>query len=418
MPGPSELLECSWGKLRLFASQVHTDAGRTQVVHELSSGDDHPVQDRGLRVRRVRCRLQFDDFPGAPAPLDAALALEAAKNTGQTAVFQHPLLGRFVASIGDFTSEVDESSVISADCEFIKESEDQAVTPSDAGTSAASGVSAVAAAAAQLDRDLSDLGQLKISGPAAVSVMARLPGGTGSISPADVRGLIDLAPSTAAALVDKIVASVKENADSVARQVAAVSSLPTVTEFGLSSAAASLRPLVLSTGDVALNVVRPISDALGDPSANLASVSSSEVALGNFATVTIDARVAVASWNETEVSNRKIAIDGSRISDNIATMIQVGQFEEDLALWPAYRSAILLGNSVRSAMAAATAQAPSLFVMRILEPTALLPLCARVYGGANASDRARQVAEINDISTPGWLPPGDYRMPTRPAAAF
>lgn len=418
MAKPSELLECSWGKIRLFASQIHTDSGRTQVVHEMSSGDEHPVQDRGLRVRRVRCQLQFDDFPGAPSPRDAALALKAAVDTGQTAVFQHPLMGRFVASVGEFMSTVDDSSVISAECEFIKESEDQAVTPASAGTSAASGVSAVAAAAAQLDRDLSDLGQLKISGPAAVAVMSRLPGGVGGISPADVRGSIDLAASTSAALVDKIVASVKENADSVAREVAAISSIPIVTEFGLSSAAASLRPLILSTGDTALNVVRPISDALGDPSANLAAVSNSEASSGNFAATTIDARVAVASWNEGEVSNRKISIDGARISNNIATMIEVGQLEEDLALWPAYRSAILLGDSVRLAMAAATAEAPSLFVMRILEPTALLPLCARVYGGANATERARQVAEINDISTPGWLPPGDYRMPTRPAAAF
>lgn len=418
MAKPSELLECSWGKIRLFASQIHTDGGRTQVVHELSSGDNHPVQDRGLRVVRVRCRVQFDDFPGSPSPIDSALALEAAKNTGQTAVFQHPILGRFVASVAEYMSEIDESSVISAECEFIKESDDVAVTPASAGSSAASGVSAVSAAAAALDRDLSDIGKLQISGPAAVSVMSRLPGGVSGISPAQVLGKIDLAASTSAALVDKIVASVKENADAVAREVAAISAIPTVTEFGLSSAAASLRPLVLSAGGASLSVVRPIGDAIGDPSANLASVSSSEVSTGNFATTTIDARVAVASWTEDGVPNRKIAIDGARISDNIATMIEVGGFETDLALWPAYRSAILLGDAVRSAMAAATSEAPSLFVMRILEPTALLPLCARVYGGAAATDRARQISEINDISTPGWLPPGDYKMPTRPAASF
>jgi hypothetical protein len=387
-------------------------------VHELSSGDNHPVQDRGLRVVRVRCRVQVDDFPGAPDALESARALEAAKNTGETAVFQHPVLGRFVASVAEFMSEIDENSVISAECEFIKESDDVAVTPATAGTSAASGVSAVSAAAAALDRDLSDIGKLQISGPAAVAVMSRLPGGVSGISPAQVRGKIDLATSTSAALVDKIVGAVKENADSVAREVSAISAIPIITEFGLSSAAASLRPLILSAGGAAQDVVIPIGEALGDPSANLAAVSSAEVSAGNFATTTIDARVAVASWNEGDVPNRKIAIDGARISDNIATMIAVGGFEDDLTLWPVYRSAILLGDAVRSAMAAATSEAPALFVMRILQPTALLPLCARVYGGAEATDRARQVAEINDISTPGWLPPGDYRMPTRPAASF
>lgn len=415
---PSELLECSWGKIRLFASQIHTDSGRTQVVHELSSGDDHPVQDRGLRVRRVRCRLQFDDFPGAPDPLEAARALEVAKDTGQTAVFQHPVLGRFVASIGDFTSEIDESSVITADCEFIRESPDEAVTPATAGSSPGSGVSAVAAAAAQLDRDLSDIGKLQISGPAAVSVMSRLPGGTSGITPAEVRGKIDLAVSTCAAFVDKIVAKVKDNADAIARDAATIAAVPIVTEFGLSSAVNSLKPLIFEVGGQAATGLTLASDQLGDPSAHLASVSSSEVAEGNFAPVTIDARVAVTAWNEGDVPNRKIAIDAARISDNIATMIEVGEFETDLALWPVYRSAILLGDAVRSAVAAATSEAPKLFVMRVLEPTALLPLAARVYGGAAATERARQIAEINDISTPGWLPPGDYRIPVRPAESF
>jgi hypothetical protein len=248
--------------------------------------------------------------------------------------------------------------------------------------------------------------------------MSRLPGGTSGITPSDVRGRIDLAVSTSASFVDKIVASVKDNADAVARQVAAISSVPIVTEFGLSSAANSLRPLVLAAGEAGLSALTPLPGPLGDPAAHLASVSSSEVAAGNFATVTIDARVAVTSWNEGDVPNRKIVIDAARISDNIATMIEVGEFEGDLALWPVYRSAILLGDSVRQAVIAATAQAPALFVMRVLEPTALLPLAARVYGGAAATERARQIAEINDISTPGWLPPGDYRMPTRPAAAF
>ena len=143
MSGPSELAACAWGNIRLFASQVQTDSGRTQVVHELSSGDDHPVQNRGLRVRRVRVRLQFDDFPGQPSPRDAALALERAKDTGEVAIFRHPLLGSFTASIGDFNSEIDENSVISADAEFIKESRDVAVTPAGFASSSASGESLV-----------------------------------------------------------------------------------------------------------------------------------------------------------------------------------------------------------------------------------------------------------------------------------
>jgi hypothetical protein len=52
----------------------------------------------------------------------------------------------------------------------------------------------------------------------------------------------------------------------------------------------------------------------------------------------------------------------------------------------------------------------------VLSPVALLPLAARVYGGADAIDRARQIEALNDIATPGWLVPGDYLMPTRTSA--
>src|SRR4051812_35097435 len=110
MADPSELLLASWGKIRLFCSQVNTDGTRTQVVHELSSGDDHPVQNRGRRARRVRLKLQFDDFPGAPSPKEAAAIFESAVATGASAIFQHPLLGRYSASVGEFNSSIDEHS--------------------------------------------------------------------------------------------------------------------------------------------------------------------------------------------------------------------------------------------------------------------------------------------------------------------
>ena len=132
-----------------------------------------------------------------------------------------------------------------------------------------------------------------------------------------------------------------------------------------------------------------------------------------FAMTTIDARVAVAVWSDGDISTRQILIDAARISNNIAVMIEVGGFESDLALWPAFRSVIMLGESIRAAAIAATSETPAVFVMRIIQPTALLPLAARIYGGASAAERARQITELNDISTPGWIPPGDYLMPIR-----
>lgn len=410
--------ECSWGTLRLFASQVHTDSGRTQVVHELSSGDRHPVQDRGLRVRRVRLRLQFDDFPGQLSPVEAIRALEAAKNTGKAAIFSHPFLGRFLASVGEFNSEVDESSVISAECEFIQEDDDIAVTPTGAASSGTSGESSVTAAATALDTELEATGQLKMSADAAVEIASRLPGG---ITPTDVRGKIDLTVVRVAALVNNITGAIKETSDSALSELAAIASAPLITEFGFESARVSAKTLLGTTlsvaPDVAALLKRAAAPFIGrrttDPSVALSSVASSEAEVGNFAPVTMDARVAVSRWASGEVPTRQIMIDAARISNNIAVMIEVGGFETDLALFPAFRASIMLGEAVRNAAIAATSETPSVFVMRVLQPTALLPLAAQIYGGAAAQEKTRQIVALNDISTPGWLAPGDYVMPTR-----
>lgn len=416
---PSELLECRWGEIRLFAAQVHTDGGRTQVVHELSSGDSHPVQDRGLRIRRVRCQLQFDDFPNSPTPLEAARKLDNAKNTGRAAIFQHPILGRFLASIADFNSSIDENSVISAEAEFLQEAPDEAVTPTGAASSGTSGESSVAAAAGALDGELAKVGALKMSAPVAIGLLSRLKlsgariesviGGAQS-TVASLRGNVDLGVSFTAGLATGIINSAREAADSLATQGAAIAGTPNTVAFALGGAESTIRN-ALSPFLPASSSTNPTADA----SSALASAASSEAANGQFAATTIDARVAVASWGNRDIPTREIMIAAARISKNIAIMIDVAGLENDLALWLAYRAAIMLGESVRSAAIAATSETPAVFVMRILHPTALLPLAARTYGGAAAQQRARQITELNDISTPGWLPPGDYLMPVRPA---
>jgi len=131
-----------------------------------------------------------------------------------------------------------------------------------------------------------------------------------------------------------------------------------------------------------------------------------------------DARSSVASWADDEETNtRKIAIDAARLSESIATMIEVGELETELALFPAYKAAIMLGDAIRSAAVAATSETSTVFVMRVMTPVALIALAAKVYGGREAQSRARQIASLNDIRTPGWLEPGDYLMPTRPVSA-
>lgn len=412
MAGPAELMECHWGDIRLFASSVSTDGGRTQVVHERSSGDRHAVQDRGLRVQRVRCHVQFDDFPGSPSPLEAAQALNAAKNSGRTAIFQHPMFGRFLASVGEFNTTTDEHSVTSTECEFIQEEPDIAVTPTGAASSGTSGESSVAAAAQVLNAALAKTGQLKMSGSTLATLAARLPFGSKILAQiGNTRGTIDLGVNGAAGLATGIISSVKAAADSLSSQASSILGVPSIVDLSLRDAAGSIAALA--------DFQSPLPDLTrtSDPSIALASASSAEASSGQFAATTIDAQVAVSSWNTGDVPTRQIMIDAARISNNLAVMIEVGGFEDDLALWPAFRAAIMLGDAVRNAAIAATSEVPSVFVMKILHRTALLPLAARIYGGADAPDRARQIMGLNDISTPGWLPPGKYLMPVRPAPA-
>lgn len=420
---PAELLECSWGNIRLFASQVHTDSGRTQVVHELSSGDIHPVQDRGLRVRRIRLQLQFDSFPNSLAPLEAVRELEDAKNSGRTAIFQHPILGRFLASVGEFMQTIDGDSTISAEAEFIQEQADIAVTPTGAASSGTSGESSVASAAQALDGELAKVGLLKMSGSSAAAVLARVPGRSGVLSRINAaRGAFDMTVSSATAFVSSVTAQVTATANSISSEVSGVVGAPVAAGFSAAGSVSALDALLLSplgrNIDPTSVVPAPSGFGNGDPAATLASVSVSEAASGNFAPTTMDARVAVSGWTVRDSPPRQIMIDAARISNNIAIVIEAGGLELDIALWPAFRAAIMLGEAVRSAAIAATSETPSVFVMRIVQPTALLPLAARIYGGAAAQDRARQISELNDISTPGWLPAGDYLMPTRPPGAL
>lgn len=412
----SELLECRWGKLRLFMSGIDTDGSRTLVVHNRSAGDRHTVQNRGLRERRVRCQLQFDDFPGQPSPAEAALALEQAKNDGQAAIFQHPLLGRFLASIGEFRSKIDESSVISAECEFVQESDDQAIAPTGSGTGGAAGLVSVSAAAEAADTQLANLGQLAMSAPVAAALTAKIPNGAGPLAQLQtIRGKINLSVAQAKAFAVGLANQTANTANSLSSDASAIVGAPVETQFAAFKASSALDSLLLAPAGESfdLTTVAPAPSGFGrnqDPSSTLAIAATKEAALGLFAATTLDARVSVSRWSQVDVSTHDVLIDAARISANLALLLDT--LQADLSLWPAFRAVIMLGDSIRSAALAATSETPTVFTMRVRDRCALLPLAARLYGGAQAADRVRQIRSLNAIPTPGWLEPGDYTMPT------
>lgn len=147
----------SFGDLRLWLTRLSTDRSRNQVVHELSSGDEHVVQDRGRGVVRARCSVLFARMAGdSLSPLERLQALQAIIDD-KPRIFSHPTSGSYLARVGPFTEEVDERGVITAEIEVIRVAPIEAVSPAGAGTISIAGSGAVKAAADELRAQLGDI---------------------------------------------------------------------------------------------------------------------------------------------------------------------------------------------------------------------------------------------------------------------
>jgi len=385
---PNELFVCSWGDIQLFASRLEWDAGETQVIHDLAAGPLHPVQRRGARIRKATAQLLFDDFEGAKETgVQAFRRFEI--STGERRIFTHPMDGSFFAVIGEFKPSMDEHSVVTASCEFIPDGVFAPVAPAGAGTTAAAGETSVTAAADVVAQKMSDS---KIGFPP--KQMRKL----------DFSKPFDVSVSAAFSAN----ASVAFSANVSASATADVSATASASASASVSAAASASALAFANvyaSALAFAQVTAVAQATGMASASAFAFAMAAAALD------ADARASVASWTDEDVSTRKIITDATRLSEGIATMIELGGFERDLQLWPSFRAAILLGESIRAAVVAATSETPSIIIVKVKSPSSLLAVAAKIYGGIEAQTRARQIMGLNDIRTPGWLDPGDYLMP-------
>lgn len=278
-----ELYDISWGSVRLWCSSISTVNSRTQVIHALATGDDHPVQDRGAAPRVTRCSLLFDEMPGeARSALARFLEFKAQVDSGEEHVFVHPVDGGYFAKVGEFTYDIDEDeNIVNVSCEFIPNQVIAAVLQPGLGTLPGAGFDAVEASAADLLADLED--------------------------------------------------------------------------------------------------------------SNIVS------------TVPQDAIDAIAGWQEEGITTRDILVSVAELSDSLASLIEDQELEGDLALFDCYRSAIMLGEAIRAAAVGATSETSSIFFLKIATPQSVLALVVRIYGGAEAEDRERQVRALNDIRTPGGL---------------
>lgn len=293
------LFAVSWGRLTLWCAAIGTSLPRQLIVHRQSSGDEHPVDDRGLDAQRSRVTILFDDFDGEKTtPVARFRELLAAHKLGTEAMFTHPIDGAFMAKIGEFSYDLvsDYGTPQNVSCEFVPVDTVNTVSPAGANTSGSVGEGAVNAAADDLDAAL---------------------------------------------------------------------------------AAAGIE--------------------LEDPPTDLG-------------------REAAESWVSGEtVPTRKVIVDTANISSMLSAMIVEQGLEDDLALWDVFVATIMFGSATRNAAIAATSEVPAVFVLRVRRVVAILPLMARIYGGAEAEDRARQAEELNDIRTPGWFGPGDLLLPVKNA---
>lgn len=390
MADVSPLFVSSWGDIRLFVSSLRWQGGNTQVIHNLASGDVHPVQPRGKQIQTATAELMFDDFDGeADGGMVAFRRFEA--TIGERRLFTHPVDGSFFAVIGDFTSAIDQDSVITATCEFIPDGAVTPVSPAGAGTTSVAGEGAVGQALDVVNTELAAAGA----------------GFTPSALPKiDFTKPIDVSIDAAFSANVNVSASFSANV-SVS---AAASASATASASASAQASAQASAFAFASAYARAFAVAQVS-AVAEASA-MASASAFAFAYA-AAALNADARASVAAWSDEDVNVRRVIVDSARLSDSIATMIELGGFEDDIQLYPVFISSIMLGDAVRSAAIAATSETANVFVMRIQDPSALLPLAARIYGGRDAEDKARQIMSLNDIRTPGWLDIGDYLMPAR-----
>lgn len=154
----TDFYKSSFGDLQLWISRLSTTGGRTQVVHDLSIGDDYVVEDKGAALVKARATVMFDWMRDDDlAPIDRARRLLATVDA-KPRFFRHPLAGTFLARVGPFEYEINEHGVISADVEFTQITDILAIADAAGSGIPASGEGAVSEAAEALNLELESIG--------------------------------------------------------------------------------------------------------------------------------------------------------------------------------------------------------------------------------------------------------------------
>lgn len=148
-----------YGDLPLLVVSFQDDGGRDWVTQSPARGDDHLVQERGLRQRRTACEIVFADQVGQGDYLDRWLAFRAAAEATRPALFVHPVTGSYLAIVEglQMRAEMPERAV-RVSCTFVAAAPPVAVFEVGAGVVPQAGPEAVRVAAAAVDAELAAAG--------------------------------------------------------------------------------------------------------------------------------------------------------------------------------------------------------------------------------------------------------------------
>jgi hypothetical protein len=152
---PPFMFPASYGGVPLLMTSFAGQGGRDVAVQSPSRGDKHSLQDRGLRLRSLRCELRFVDEPGREAPHVRFRQFEQLVNESLAHVFSSPVHGSYLARVSEFefSGSADAREIV-ASCTFLAESEPRTVFPAGAGSAPTAGLEEVSATAAATDEAL------------------------------------------------------------------------------------------------------------------------------------------------------------------------------------------------------------------------------------------------------------------------
>lgn len=153
------LTVAKYGDQPLLVVSFSDEAGRDWVTQSPSRGDDHLVQERGLRQRRTSVEIVFCDQPGLGDYLERWLAFRAAAESPRPALFVHPLQGSYLAAVDGLQARVElPERAVRVSCTFVAAAPPVAVFTIGAGVVPQAGPEAVQVAAERADAELAAIG--------------------------------------------------------------------------------------------------------------------------------------------------------------------------------------------------------------------------------------------------------------------